>query len=169
MIYNDHHNIHHARHKQNKTNDVLESQLLQTLLSDNKKVSHELEIQLETIETLQKQNDYLKQQMNDMYVESTLYLERDELNMKRNASLIRENKELKRKVKELERTKKEFEERLRSMKQDCESQKKDIIWNNETLDMKVIKLEADLRQSDKEKRWLLDEIKRLKELASALG
>ena len=169
MYLND--DNHRSQQKQPK--NEIEAQLLQAILSDNKKLTKQFKVQLDTIEKLQNDNETLKKRVNDIFMESSLCIDRDEMNMKRNVLLLRENKELKQRVKELShelyQLKHAFQNEVENMKQSFDQQCEEMIWRNDRLDMNVIKLQSDLEQSNKDKKWLYDDNKRLKRLISNIN
>jgi hypothetical protein len=142
----------------------MKSKLLNEILLDIKTISKEYKIQLDTLESLQNENESLKKRFNQMFRESSLCVERDEMHMKRNVVLVRENKELKGKVNDLTMQMEAMKQKIHKQNEKKEQDNDGILWQCERLDMKVIKLQADLNESQKEKKQWIDENKRIRKL-----
>lgn len=142
----------------------MKSKLLNEILLDIKTISKEYKIQLDTLESLQNENESLKKRFNQMFRESSLCVERDEMHMKRNVVLVRENKELKGKVSDLTMQMEAMKQKIHKQNEKKEQDNDGILWQCERLDMKVIKLQADLNESQKEKKQWIDENKRIRKL-----
>ena len=147
---------------------TMETQLFQVILSDNKKVTNELRIQLHTIEQLHNDNKSLKSKLNKIFKESQFCLDRDELHMKRNVALNRENKRLKEKIAELNKyiheSSRKFQEDKQKMMLSHQEEKEQLLWQHEKQNIEAVKIQTRFDQQRKECKWLNDENIRLEKL-----
>jgi hypothetical protein len=130
-----------------------QSDILQKLLLDNKVMVQELSIQLSVIQKIENEKKDLSNHLQAVRRESSLCLNRDELNIKRNAALVRENRLLKEKCEKLETEKlflqKAAEEQVTSLTRSYENQLQVTEWNNEQLDIRLTVKDAKLKLSQK--------------------
>jgi len=130
-----------------------QSDILQKLLLDNKVMVQELSIQLSMIQKLENEKKDLSNHLQAVRRESSLCLNRDELNIKRNTALVRENRLLKEKCEHLQKEmlclQKATEERVASLTRSYEAQLQVTEWDNEQLDIRLIVKDAKLKLSQK--------------------
>ena len=143
-------------------------ELLHKLFTDNKVLTKEFKIQLDVVEKLEKENKALTADLRNIQREASLYKERDDLNVRRNAALARENRLLKERCGEIATEKKKMQvslqDKIMSMQASYEEQLEQVGWNNDRLGIDITVKETKLQKLQKDCKLLVQKNKRIRKI-----